>query len=112
LKLLQSLDTTGGYEQLMSLLYNATSVTNGFNSIGHYARAEPLNSSNTPFFTTTCGGVCAGKFQSDAESAAAATRSQQIQQQVVSRALSAVGRDTTSSTAIGGLLSYLTGGRK
>ncbi len=39
LKLLQSLDSTGGYEQLMSLLYNATSVTNGFNSDGHYARA-------------------------------------------------------------------------
>ena len=49
LKLLQSLDTTGGYEQLMSLLYNATSVTNGFNSDGHYARALPLNLSTTNY---------------------------------------------------------------
>ena len=112
LKLLRSLDNSGGYEQLMSLLYNATSVTNGFNSLGHYARAEPLNSSNTPYYTTNCGGVCGGKFQPGAQSAAVATRSQRIQQQVVSKALSTVNRDTTSSSAFGGLLSYLTGGGK
>jgi phospholipid/cholesterol/gamma-HCH transport system substrate-binding protein len=112
LRLLRSLDNTGGYEQLMSLLYNATSVTNGFNSLGHYARAEPLNSSNTPYFTTTCGGICGGKFTSDAASAAVATRPQRIQQQVISKALADVDRNTSSSTAIGGLLSYLTGSGK
>ena len=41
-KLLSSLNSTGGYEQLMSLLYNATSAVNGFNSAGHYVRAQPL----------------------------------------------------------------------
>jgi ABC-type transporter Mla subunit MlaD len=116
LKLLKSLDTTGGYEQLMSLLYNATSVTNGFNSDGHYARAEPLNSSNTPFYTTSCGGTCAGKFVGDAQTSAVEqdgrSKDAAVQQQVVAKALSTVDGATTSSKAIGGLLSYLTGGGK
>ena len=29
----------------MSLLYNATSVVNGYNADGHYVRAQPLSSS-------------------------------------------------------------------
>jgi ABC-type transporter Mla subunit MlaD len=114
LRLLRSLDTTGGYEQLMSLLYNATSVTNGFNSDGHYARVEPLNTNNTNY-NNRCS-PCSGKFQSDAETSVlerdAGARNSAVQQQVVDKALSSVDRATTSSSAIGGLLSYLTGGGK
>jgi ABC-type transporter Mla subunit MlaD len=115
LKLLKSLDTTGGYEQLMSLLYNATSVTNGFNSDGHYARAEPLNSNNTNYFNR-CPGFCGGKFQSDAETSVlepnAGSQDSAVQQQVVAKALQTVDGATKSSAAVGGLLSYLTGGKK
>jgi ABC-type transporter Mla subunit MlaD len=113
LKLLTSLDQTGGYEQLMSLLYNATSVTNGFNSDGHYARAEPLNSNNTNFYNT-CPGFCGGKFHKDAETSVLehdpAARSSAIEQGVVANALQSADGATRSSGAIGGLLNYLTGG--
>jgi ABC-type transporter Mla subunit MlaD len=114
LKLLQSLDTTGGYEQLMSLLYNATSVTNGFNSDGHYARVEPLNTNNTNY-NNRCS-PCSGRFQSAAETSVleqdGRARASAVEQQVVAKALSSVDATTKSANAIGGLLSYLTGGGK
>ena len=113
LKLLQSIDTTGGYERLMSLLYNATSVTNGFNSDGHYARVEPLNTNNTNY-NNHCS-PCSGKFTGDAETLsepAADAHDSAVEQHVVAKALSSVEAGTRSSSAIGGLLSYLTGGRK
>jgi ABC-type transporter Mla subunit MlaD len=110
LKLLTSLDQTGGYEQLMSLLYNATSVTNGFNSDGHYARAEPLNSNNTNYFNK-CPGSCGGKFVNDAQTSLLESGSPDsvVEQEVVSKALAEADSATRSSKSIGGLLGYLTG---
>src|ERR1700761_8299938 len=67
-KLLSSLNTTGGYEQLMSLLYNATSVVNGYNADGHYARAQPLSSSTTNYSPSCAAGGCSSAhFQHDAD---------------------------------------------
>ncbi len=40
-RLLASLDQTGGIESLMSFLYYGTTASNGFDSRGHYLRAEP-----------------------------------------------------------------------
>jgi ABC-type transporter Mla subunit MlaD len=40
--LLESLNSTGGIEDLMTLLYHAVGAANGFNSLGHYVRAEPI----------------------------------------------------------------------
>ena len=112
LKLLQSLDKTGGYEQLMSLLYNATSVTNGFNSDGHYARALPLNLSTTNYSINCSTGCTTARFSSDAESLADKGALRSPEQQVVAKALQTVDGATKSSAAVGGLLSYLTGGKK
>jgi ABC-type transporter Mla subunit MlaD len=110
LKLLQSLDTTGGYEQLMSLLYNATSVTNGFNSDGHYARVEPLNTNNTNY-NNHCS-PCSGRFRSAAETSVleqgGQLRASALEQQVVAKALSSVDATTKPASSIA-LLSYLTG---
>ena len=112
LKLLSSLDTTGGYEQLMHLLYNATSVTNGFNSDGHYARALPLNLSTTNYSIGCSTGCSTAKFNKDAVSLSARDASELAEQQVVTKALKSVGSQTNSSAAARGLLSYLTGGSK
>ena len=123
-KLLKSLDATGGFEQLMKLLFNGASVTNGFNSAGHYARATPLNTSQTNYYNR-CPLSCAARFQhgdaSDAESlddGAKPTTEQQIaakpttEQQIVAKALSQVGNGARSGDALSGLLSYLTGSGK
>ena len=37
-----SLDQTGAIEQLMSVLFYGTAAANGFDSVGHYVRDEPL----------------------------------------------------------------------
>jgi virulence factor Mce-like protein len=115
LKLLQSLDETGGYENLMSLLYNATSVTNGFNSDGHYARALPLNLSTTNYSINCSTGCTTARFSKDATALTGETSGAKTDlevQGVVNKALDAVDSATSSSGAIGGLLSYLTGGKR
>ena len=60
-KLTASLDSTGGIEQLMRLLFNGAIAGNGFNSLGHYVRAEPLVSSCTNYATSAVPG-CASTF--------------------------------------------------
>jgi virulence factor Mce-like protein len=41
-RLLQSLEQTGGIQQLMSVLFNGVSAANGFDSFGHFVRTEPM----------------------------------------------------------------------
>ncbi|MGH2894102.1 MAG: MlaD family protein, partial [Solirubrobacteraceae bacterium] len=60
-KLTASLDSTGGIEQLMRLLFNGAIAGNGFNKLGHYARDEALTSSCTNYATTAVPG-CASTF--------------------------------------------------
>jgi phospholipid/cholesterol/gamma-HCH transport system substrate-binding protein len=91
-----SLDSTGGIEQLMSLLYYGTSASNGFDSSGHYLRSEPLVGSCTTYDTTPVPD-CSANFGS-ASSAA------------VSRvAHTAVARTTPSTAAPRALLRFLIG---
>jgi ABC-type transporter Mla subunit MlaD len=69
-KLLDSLNATGAIEQLMGVLFYGTSAGNGFDSSGHYVRAEPLVGGCTAYvkqpvpgcsanFTNGHGGVAA-----------------------------------------------------
>jgi virulence factor Mce-like protein len=109
-KLLSSLNNTGGYEQLMSLLYNATSVVNGYNADGHYARAQPLSSSTTNYSPSCAAGGCSSAhFQHDVAALPPSDRQVLLQQQIVAKALQAVGAGSGSANPVAGLWSYLTG---
>jgi virulence factor Mce-like protein len=109
-KLLSSLNTTGGYEQLMSLLYNATSAVNGFNADGHYVRAQPLSSSTTNYSPSCAAGGCSSAhFQHDVDALPSSDRHALLQQQIVAKALQAVGSGRGSADPVAGLWSYLTG---
>jgi ABC-type transporter Mla subunit MlaD len=67
-KLLQSLNTTGGIQQLMKLLFNGVAASNGFNSLGHFVRDEPLDSACTNFATSPIPGCSANFAQASAAS--------------------------------------------
>jgi virulence factor Mce-like protein len=112
-QLLSSLDSTGGYEQLMSLLYNATSVVNGYNADGHYARAQPLSSSTTNYSPSCAAGGCSSAhFQHDVAALPASEQQVLLQQQIVARALKSIGSGTGAADPVAGLWSYLTGTAK
>ncbi len=57
-RLLSSFDQTGGFEQLMSLLYYGTSASNGFDKLGHYLRSEP-QTQGCPYSITPIGNCLA-----------------------------------------------------
>jgi ABC-type transporter Mla subunit MlaD len=69
-KLTTSLNNTGGIEQLMKLLFNGAVAGNGFDSIGHYLRDEPLISSCTNYATSLVPGCNANFSGASAASAA------------------------------------------
>jgi phospholipid/cholesterol/gamma-HCH transport system substrate-binding protein len=71
-KLTTSLDDTGGIEQLMTLLFNGAVAANGFDSLGHYVRDEPLVSSCTNYVITPTPG-CSANFAQAATAATAAS---------------------------------------
>jgi len=60
-RLLTSLDSTGGIEQLMSLLFYGTGATNGYNADGHYIRVAPVVGSCTAYARTPIAG-CSANF--------------------------------------------------
>ena len=103
--LLDSLNSTGGIEQLMTLLFNGTAVGNGFNSLGHYVREEPLVSSCTNYATTAVPG-CSSNF---AGAGVASAASDAVVRQAVASV--AAGR-TSNTTQLKGLLGYLFGGQR
>ena len=112
-KLLSSLNATGGYEQLMSLLYNATSAVNGYNAAGHYVRAQPLSSSTTNYSPSCAAGGCSSAhFQHDVAALPARDRQVLLQQHIVAKALKAVGSSSDTASPAAGLWSYLTGTTK
>lgn len=106
--LLKSLDSTGGFEQLMTLLYNATQTTNGLNSLGHYARVQPLALS-TNQYSPGCNafGCSSARFSSDAATLPVSTQDKAVTA-VVSKALRAVNGTAGTAATVKGLLSYLT----
>ncbi len=108
-KLLGSVNSTGGIEDLMTLLYHAVGAANGFNSLGHYVRAEPITGPCSFYVhrpLVGCGatystGHQSAAVRSDATAAAASGA-------IVSRALKSVSA-SGSTSSLGGLLSYLVG---
>lgn len=102
-KLLSSLNDTGGIEQLMGLLFNGAVAGNGFNSLGHYLRDEPLVTSCTNYATILVPG-CSSNFKASA--ASVPTGLQRIAVQAVRRA------PTKSTAALKGLVGYLVGGHE
>ena len=104
-KLLTSLNTTGGIQQLMKLLFNGAVAGNGFDSLGHYVRDEPLDSACTNYATSAIPG-CSANFSGTSTSAAR-------RDPVVAKAVaSASSRDAATGATMKGLLSYLMGGRR
>ena len=122
-QLLSSLNRTGGIEQLMGVLYQGTAAGNGFDSLGHYVRAEPLTGSCTNY-TVHRLSTCSANFPGAAASAAAvgtataptgpataataaptATRDTGI----VARALKTVAGHGAADSSMTGLLGYLMG---
>lgn len=114
-RLLASLNNTGAIEQLMKLLFEGTAAGNGFNSLGHYVRDEPLVSSCTNYATTAVPG-CSANFSSGGQAAAASAtapttaRTARGADRVVAAALRAV--STGSPPPLKGLLAYLVGGTR
>jgi ABC-type transporter Mla subunit MlaD len=109
-KLTSSLDSTGGIEQLMKLLFNGAVAGNGFNSLGHYVRDEPLVSSCTNYATSAVPG-CASTFAAaTAASASAGTATSSSRpDRVVAQAVQSASQQPQSQASMRGLLSFLTG---
>jgi virulence factor Mce-like protein len=97
--LLTSLNTTGGIQQFMGLLFYGASATNGYDADGHYVRIAPVVGSCNAYAKLPVAG-CSAKFAAAGTAAAVAT-------QAARQAL----RSTSASTsALGGLMRYLVGG--
>ncbi len=119
-KLLSSLNTTGGIEELMKLLFNGAIAGNGFNQLGHYARDEPLVSSCTNYATTAVPG-CASTFAaataataasataSSANSAGSTAGSSGHADRVVAQAVQSASEQSGAQASMRGLLSFLMG---
>ena len=106
-KLLGSLNSTGGIENLMTLLYNAVGAANGYDSLGHYVRAEPITGPCSFYVRRPLVG-CGATFSSGHRSAAVRSEAAAASPSIVSRALKTVAR-RRSTASLGGLLSYLVG---
>ncbi|HWE59448.1 MAG TPA: MlaD family protein [Solirubrobacteraceae bacterium] len=109
-KLLTSLDSTGGIEQLMSLLFYGVGATNGYNANGHYVRVAPVVGSCTAYARTAVAG-CSANF-SGASATSASSASAQVARKAVADVVGKAGSSKrTQSTTLRGLLRYLTGSR-
>ena len=119
--LLSSLDSTGGIEDLMTLMYHAVGAANGFDSLGHYVRAEPITGPCSFYVRrplAACGATYGGG-RSVAARAAAASGSAttgargltgaRASTAIVSRAVRSASRQPATSS-LGRLLTYLVGG--
>ena len=105
-QLLESLNQTGAIEQLMAVLFNGTSATNGFDADGHYVRAEPLVGGCTSYQKTPTQ-LCTAHFnQSAAADVATATRVSETQR-IAEHAAGTPQQKPSSSLT--GLLGYLLG---
>lgn len=108
-KLTASLSQTGAIQQLMRLLFNGAVAGNGFDSLGHYVRDEPLVSSCTNYVTTAVPG-CSANFTSGARKAAAAAPAVAAADRgVVTTAVRSATRQAPSPGTLNGLLGYLMG---
>jgi ABC-type transporter Mla subunit MlaD len=118
-RLLTSLQSTGGIQQLMGVLFQGAVATNGFNSLGHYTRLEPLTSSCTGYAPTPVP-ACSANFSgasatsvahTTGRSAAAGTAKPAKADAIVTKAVESVSGSATAPSTLG-LLSWLTGKAK
>jgi virulence factor Mce-like protein len=93
-KLTASLQSSGGIQQLMSLLYYGTGAANGFDADGHYVRIAPITGSCNAYARASVPG-CSANF-TDATAAVAKQAAKRVK--------------TGSPAEFGGLLKYLIGG--
>jgi ABC-type transporter Mla subunit MlaD len=107
-KLLTSLNTSGGIQQLMKLLFNGAVAGNGFDSLGHYVRDEPLVSSCTNYATSPVAG-CSANFAGASAASVTAARRDPVVAKAVASASSAA---PAPGSAMKGLLGYLIGSRR
>jgi ABC-type transporter Mla subunit MlaD len=123
-RLLSSLNQTGGIQQLMNLLYQGASATNGFNSLGHFARFEPLDSSCTDYVSSVLAGCSANFSGVQTSSSASAARTNTTAgantdappaaapDKVVATAVRGASGTASGAKTMTGLLSYLVGGKR
>jgi virulence factor Mce-like protein len=122
-RLLDSLNQTGGIQQLMSVLYQGASATNGFNSLGHFTRFEPLDSSCTDYVSAALPG-CSANFR-DVQAASTATATATSSEapgkageqpaagdRLVANAVQTASSRSSDAKAMSGLLGYLMGSRR
>jgi hypothetical protein len=96
--LLTSLNTTGGIQQLMSLLFYGASATNGYDADGHYLRIAPVVGSCNAYAKVPVAG-CSAKFATTGKAAAVAAQA----------ARQALRPPSPPTSALGGLMRYLVG---
>ena len=105
-KLLSSLNSSGGVQQLMSLLFYGATATNGYNADGHYVRLAPIVGPCTAYARRTIAG-CSANF-SGAGSASAAIASAAVSEVMGTKSAPS---KRGQAAPLGGLLRYLTGGQ-
>jgi ABC-type transporter Mla subunit MlaD len=96
--LLTSLNTTGGIQQFMGLLFYGASATNGYDADGHYVRIAPVVGSCNAYAKVPVAG-CSAKFATTGAAASVATQA----------ARQALRSSSASTSALGGLMRYLVG---
>jgi ABC-type transporter Mla subunit MlaD len=106
--LTSSLDRTGAIEYLMSLLYNGVSATNAFDSIGHFARDEPMVGGCASYVKRPVPG-CSANFGALAAAASSPAAADVIRKAVASVEDSADGSFKKQNGTLQGLLGYLIG---
>jgi ABC-type transporter Mla subunit MlaD len=110
-RLLQSLQSTGGIQQLMAVLLHGTGATNGFNAAGHYIRTEALVGSCTPYAKVPVPG-CSANFSSSGSGASASQASLAQRSPAVAAVVRAtVGKPKTSGPprVLSNLMHFLIG---
>lgn len=120
-QLLASFQSTGGIQQLMALLFNGASATNGFDADGHYVRTSVQTGSCTAYAKAPAPG-CSANFKhtksaaaaiANAESTAASEQATLLANdpslaETVRKARAAAA-GAASTAALTGLLHYLLG---
>ena len=114
-RLLSSLQKTGGIQYLMTLLFNATGATNGFDADGHYIRTQSLFGSCTAYAKVPVPGCSANFVHSGAAAASASSLSLSRDRPAVAAAVRSVQRTAAGSPpthSLTSLLNYLLGGAR
>ena len=105
---------TGGFENLMALIYNTTGQVNGFDKYGHYLRTAitPVNCFDyvpNPALPGETSGCASAKFQNTASSASASSTTDTATAALLRAQRRREQLQRSGGTAAPGLLNYLLG---